>query len=57
MNNIKKIIGLLVMLPLFTISLTVAGQIQTADAANISTIGGDDPSTISALVVDWQYHN
>lgn len=40
MNNIKKIIGLLVMLPLFTISLTFAGQIQTADAANISTIGG-----------------
>jgi hypothetical protein len=40
MNDVKKIIGLLVMLPLFTISLTVAGQIPTADAANISTWGG-----------------
>ena len=28
------------MLPLFTIALTVAGQIGTVDAANISTVGG-----------------
>lgn len=32
--------GLLIMLPLFTVSLTVAGQIETVDAANIGTIGG-----------------
>ena len=36
-NDVKKIIGLLVMLPLFTISLTVAGQIETADAVNIGS--------------------
>ena len=40
MNNVKKYLGLLLMLPLFTISLTVAGQVETVDAANISTIGG-----------------
>ena len=40
MNDVKKIIGLLVMLPLFTISLTVAGQIETVDAVNIGTVGG-----------------
>ena len=32
MNNVKKYLGLLLMLPLFTISLAVAGQVETVDA-------------------------